>query len=64
MRIRKSSKLVVSLPPLEQRAAQDSYAVALRATFIFAAVCALVGFVIRIPVSIFSVLDLVYLSEF
>jgi hypothetical protein len=50
-RIRHSATLVATLPPETQRAARDSYAIALRAVFTMAAVSTAVGFVVRLPVS-------------
>ncbi|KLO19602.1 MFS general substrate transporter [Schizopora paradoxa] len=48
--IRHSSRLVASLPPHLQRAARDSYAIALRAVFIFAAAATLGAYLIRLPI--------------
>lgn len=48
--IRHSSKLVATLPPETQRAARDSYAIALRAVFTFASVATLLGYLVRLPV--------------
>jgi len=48
--IRHSSRLVASLPPHLQRAARDSYAIALRAVFIFAACATLAAYLIRLPI--------------
>ena len=50
-RIRHSATLVATLPPETQRAARDSYAIALRAVFTMAAVSTAVAFVVRLPVS-------------
>ena len=50
-RIRHSATLVATLPPETQRAARDSYAVALRAVFTMAAISTAVAFVVRLPVS-------------
>lgn len=49
-KIRHSSKLVAQLPPDLQRAARDSYAIALRAVFIMAAVSTLCAYIVRLPV--------------
>ena len=48
--IRHSSKLVATLDPVNQRHARDSYAVALRAVFIYAAVSTFLAYVVRLPV--------------
>lgn len=48
--IRHSSKLVANLEPELQRKARDSYAIALRAVFIFAACATLLAFIVRLPV--------------
>lgn len=48
--IRHSAKLVAQLPPDLQQAARDSYAISLRAVFIYAAVATLLGYLVRIPV--------------
>lgn len=50
--IRHSSKLVASLDPVNQRHARDSYAVALRAVFIYAAVSTALAYLVRLPVCI------------
>jgi hypothetical protein len=50
-RIRHSATLVATLPPETQRAARDSYAIALRAVFTMAAFCTAVAYVVRLPVS-------------
>jgi hypothetical protein len=50
-RIRHSTTLVATLPPDTQRAARDSYAIALRAVFVMAAFCTGVAFLVRLPVS-------------
>ena len=49
-KIRHSSTLVAQLPPHLQRAARDSYAISLRAVFIFAAVATLAAYIVRLPV--------------
>ncbi|KAH9939440.1 MFS general substrate transporter [Amylocystis lapponica] len=49
-RIRHSATLVAHLPPDLQRAARDSYAVALRAVFIMAACSTLLAYLVRIPI--------------
>ncbi|KAI0806672.1 MFS general substrate transporter [Fomes fomentarius] len=49
-KIRHSSKLVAQLPPDLQRAARDSYAIALRAVFIMAAVSTLCAYIVRLPI--------------
>ncbi|KAH9053744.1 MFS general substrate transporter [Lactarius vividus] len=49
-RIRHSATLVASLPPETQRAARDSYAIALRAVFIMAAFSTAVAFIVRLPI--------------
>ena len=51
--IRHSSKLVATLPPDLQRAARDSYAISLRAVFIYAAVSTFLAFCVRLPVRIY-----------
>ncbi|KAB5595004.1 MFS transporter [Ceratobasidium theobromae] len=48
LRIRHSTKLVAHLEPHIQRAARDSYAIALRAVFLYAATCSLIAFLIRL----------------
>ncbi|QRV88912.1 major facilitator superfamily transporter [Ceratobasidium sp. AG-Ba] len=48
LRIRHSTKLVSSLEPHVQRAARDSYGVALRSVFLYAATCSLISFVLRL----------------
>lgn len=53
-RIRESAKLVVSLPPDLQRAARDSYAIALRAVFITAMCSTLMAYIVRLAVSFVS----------
>ena len=50
-RIRESAKLVISLPPDLQRAARDSYAVALRIVFITAMCSTLMAYIVRLAVS-------------
>jgi len=55
-RIRQSSRLVLSLPPNEQRHARDSYQIALRAVFITAACSTLTAYVVRLFVSILEFL--------
>lgn len=49
-RIRHSTTLVATLPPDTQRAARDSYAIALRAVFVMAAFCTGVAFLVRLPI--------------
>ncbi|KAM5542022.1 hypothetical protein V8D89_004332 [Ganoderma adspersum] len=49
-KIRHSSTLVAQLPPHLQRAARDSYAISLRAVFIFAAVATLAAYIVRLPI--------------
>ncbi|KAH7890122.1 major facilitator superfamily domain-containing protein [Phlebopus sp. FC_14] len=49
-KIRHSAKLVAVLPPDLQRAARDSYAVALRAVFILAGCSTLLAFLVRLPI--------------
>ena len=49
-RIRESAKLVVSLPPDLQRAARDSYAVALRIVFTMAMCSTLMAYIVRLAV--------------
>ncbi|EUC59731.1 MFS transporter [Rhizoctonia solani AG-3 Rhs1AP] len=48
IRIRHSSKLVGKLEPHLQRAARDSYGIALRYVFLCAAACSLVSFILRL----------------
>ncbi|KAI5119530.1 hypothetical protein M0805_002552 [Coniferiporia weirii] len=48
--IRHSSKLVAKLPPDLQRAARDSYAISLRAVFIYAAVSTFLSYLVRLPI--------------
>ncbi|KIM52409.1 hypothetical protein SCLCIDRAFT_1223761 [Scleroderma citrinum Foug A] len=48
--IRHSATLVAQLPPDLQQAAKDSYAVALRDVFVFAACSTLVAYIVRLPV--------------
>jgi len=50
-RIRESAKLVVSLPPDLQRAARDSYAIALRVVFTMAMCSTLMAYIVRLAVS-------------
>ena len=50
MKIRHSSKLVASLEPEDQRHARDSYAIALRAVFIYASISTLLAYIVRLPV--------------
>jgi hypothetical protein len=50
--IRHSSKLVANLPPEVQRHARDSYAIALRAVFVYASCSTLAAYVVRLPVCI------------
>jgi len=49
-RIRHSATLVATLPPETQRAARDSYAIALRAVFVMAACSSAVAFIVRLPI--------------
>ncbi|KAH8992189.1 vacuolar amino acid permease [Lactarius akahatsu] len=49
-RIRHSATLIASLPLETQRAARDSYAIALRAVFIMAAFSTAVAFIVRLPI--------------
>ncbi|TBU53937.1 MFS general substrate transporter [Dichomitus squalens] len=49
-KIRHSSTLVAQLPPHLQRAARDSYAISLRAVFIFAAIATLAAYLVRLPI--------------
>ncbi|KAG0701570.1 major facilitator superfamily domain-containing protein, partial [Suillus ampliporus] len=49
-KIRHSITLVGKLPPDLQRAARDSYAISLRAVFAFSTCCALLAYIIRLPV--------------
>ncbi|KAI9453901.1 vacuolar amino acid permease [Lactarius psammicola] len=49
-RIRHSTTLVATLPPETQRAARDSYAIALRAVFVMAAFTTAVAFIVRLPI--------------
>jgi MFS family permease len=49
-RIRHSATLVATLPPETQRAARDSYAIALRAVFTMAAFSTAVAFIVRLPI--------------
>ena len=49
-KIRHSSTLVAQLRPDLQRAARDSYAIALRWVFVFAAVATLLAYLVRLPV--------------
>ncbi|KAL4065072.1 major facilitator superfamily domain-containing protein [Scleroderma citrinum] len=51
--IRRSATLVSQLPPDLQRAARDSYTVALRYVFVFAACSTLLAYIVRLPVCIF-----------
>lgn len=53
-RIRHSATLVAQLPPAEQRAARDSYGVALRLVFMGAAIATALAYIARIPVSLLS----------
>ncbi|TDL18944.1 MFS general substrate transporter [Rickenella mellea] len=48
--IRHSSKLVASLRPDLQRHARDSYAIALRAVFLFAACSTFLAYLVRLPI--------------
>lgn len=48
LRIRHSTKLVSHLEPHVQRAARDSYAIALRYVFLYAAACSLIAFILRL----------------
>jgi len=48
--IRHSATLVAKLPPDLQRSARDSYAIALRAVFIMAAVSTFVAYLARLPI--------------
>ncbi|KAB5594833.1 MFS transporter [Ceratobasidium theobromae] len=48
LRIRHSTKLVAHLEPHIQRAARDSYAITLKAVFLYAAACSLISFLIRL----------------
>lgn len=50
--IRESAQLVVSLPPDLQRAARDSYAVALKAVFTMAMCSTLMAYIVRLAVSL------------
>ena len=50
--IRHSSTLVAKLEPELQRAARDSYAIALRAVFIMAACSTLLAYCVRLPVRV------------
>lgn len=49
-RIRHSATLIAALPLETQRAARDSYAIALRAVFIMAAFSTAVAFIVRLPI--------------
>ena len=49
-RIRHSATLVAHLEPELQRAARDSYAIALRAVFIMAACATFLAYLARLPV--------------
>lgn len=49
--IRESAKLVVSLPPDLQRAARDSYAIALKIVFMMAMCSTLMAYIVRLAVS-------------
>jgi len=49
-KIRQSARLVGSLPPDLQRIAKDSYAVSLKAVFVFAACSTLLAYLIRLPI--------------
>jgi len=49
-RIRESTRLVISLPPDLQRAARDSYAVALRIVFTMAMCSTLMAYIARLPI--------------
>ena len=51
-KIRHSSKLVATLPPELQEPARESYAIALRAVFIFAACATLTAYIVRLPVRV------------
>ncbi|KDN42755.1 hypothetical protein RSAG8_06509, partial [Rhizoctonia solani AG-8 WAC10335] len=48
IRIRHSSKLVGKLEPHLQRAARDSYGIALRYVFLYAAACSFISFILRL----------------
>ncbi|KAF9266014.1 MFS general substrate transporter [Marasmius fiardii PR-910] len=48
--IRQNARLVGSLPPELQRQARDSYAISLKAVFIFASVATLLAFIARLPI--------------
>lgn len=52
--IRHSSKLVATLPPGLQEHARESYAIALRAVFTFAAAATLTAYIVRLPVRCYS----------
>ncbi|KAG1731182.1 major facilitator superfamily domain-containing protein [Suillus paluster] len=49
-KIRHSTTFVGTLPPDLQRAARDSYAISLRAVFALATCCALLAYIIRLPI--------------
>ncbi|KAK7040327.1 hypothetical protein VNI00_009795 [Paramarasmius palmivorus] len=48
--IRQNARLVATLPPEIQRKARDSYAVSLKAVFIFAACSTLLAYLARLPI--------------
>ena len=63
-RIRHSSKLVATLPPDLQRVARDSYAISLRAVFIYAAVSTFLAFCVRLPVRDFLYVYVGFMEDF
>ena len=52
-RIRKSARLITSLPPDLQRIARDSYSASLKSVFFFAACTTLLAYLVRLPVRTF-----------
>ncbi|KAJ7612093.1 vacuolar amino acid permease [Roridomyces roridus] len=50
LNIRRSSQIIHSLNPVEQRAARDAYAQSLRSVYILAACATLLAYLVRIPI--------------
>jgi hypothetical protein len=50
LKIRRSSDFIRTLPPAEQRAARDSYAVGLKTVYVMAACATLLAYIARLPV--------------
>jgi hypothetical protein len=51
LQIRRSSDFIRTLPPAEQRAARDAYAMGLRSVYMLAACATLLAYFARLPVS-------------